>query len=114
MKANEFIHKFKYLFSWRWDTRRDWALIDCVQNDVSRALTLNGEHFFEAFYHCPIIGFVYSTIVCRIELGEYVTGGIGSSRKLDKEGRKQIVEFLFIDIPEVEIIICHRGTSSIA
>jgi len=28
---------------------------------------------------------------------------------LDEEGRKEVLEFLLVDIPEVEIEICDRG-----
>ena len=36
--------------------------------------------------------------------------GIGSSRELNEERRKEVLEFLLVDIPEIEIEIAHRGT----
>ena len=39
---------------------------------------------------------------------------IGSSRKLDENRWKQVVKFLFIDVPEVEVEIRYRGCPSIA
>jgi hypothetical protein len=39
--------------------------------------------------------------------GEYVTTGIGASRKLDEQRGKQVVKFLFINVPEIEIKIGH-------
>jgi len=42
-------------------------------------------------------------------MGEGVTTGIRQSGELDKEGRKEVMEILFVDIPEVKIEICHRG-----
>jgi len=41
--------------------------------------------------------------------GRGITTGIGQSGELDEEGRKEVLEFLFVDIPEVEIEISHRG-----
>jgi hypothetical protein len=38
---------------------------------------------------------------------------IRSSRELDEEGRKKVLEFLFIDIPEVEIEIGYRGPAGV-
>ena len=113
-KANECTHKTKDLFSWRWDVRRNWGLIERVQNNVRRALCFEDKHFFETFYHSLIARFRYSTIVRRIESGKYVATGIGPSRKLDEERRKQVVKLLFIDVPKVEIKIGQGGTSSVA
>ena len=42
-------------------------------------------------------------------MGQDVTTGIGPSGELDEKGRKEVLEFLFVDIPEVEIEIGHRG-----
>jgi hypothetical protein len=42
-------------------------------------------------------------------MGEGVTTGIGSSRELNEKGRKEILEILFVDIPEVEIEIGYQG-----
>jgi hypothetical protein len=114
MKANEFVQKLEDLFSRWWDGRHNRTLVKCIDDDVSRRLRLEAEHFFEAFYHSAITRFLLSTIVCRIESGEYVTTGIGPSRKLDKERRKQIAESLFTDVPEVKIEIGHWGPSSVA
>ena len=44
-----------------------------------------------------------------METGQGVATGIGPSRELNKEGRKEVLEFLLVDIPEVEIEIGHRG-----
>jgi hypothetical protein len=77
-------------------------------------LCLKGEHFFEAFYHGAIIGFLYSAVVYIIESGEYITAGIRPSRKLDEERGEQIVELLFIDVAEVKIKIGDRCLSSAA
>ena len=52
--------------------------------------------------------------MCRIELGEYIATRIGPSRKLDEERWKQVVKFLLIDVPEVEIKVGQRGPPSIA
>jgi hypothetical protein len=46
-------------------------------------------------------------IVGQIKSGEYVTTGIGASRKLDEQRGKQVVKFLFINIPEIEIKVGH-------
>jgi hypothetical protein len=43
--------------------------------------------------------------VCRIELGEFVTTGVGPRRELDEERGKDVAKFLFINVPEVEIEI---------
>ena len=86
-KSNELIHKVKDLFSWGWNAGRDRTLIECIQNDVSRIMGKKMKHFFEAFCHSAITRFPYSTIVCRIELREDIATGIGSSGKLDEEGR---------------------------
>jgi methenyltetrahydromethanopterin cyclohydrolase len=51
----------------------------CVEED---------EHFFEAFDHEAIAGLLFSSIVCRIESGEYVATGVGPSRKLGKKRGK--------------------------
>ena len=53
-------------------------------------------------------------IVCGIESGEYIAKGIGLSRKLTEERRKQVVKTLFIDVPEIKIKVGHRGLPSIA
>ena len=71
------------------------------------------EHLFEAFYHCAITRFPYPTVVCRIEPQEYVTTGIGLSRELYEERRKQIAQVLFVGVPEVEIEVGQRGLPSI-
>jgi hypothetical protein len=52
--------------------------------------------------------------VFRIESREYIAAGIGSRRKLDEEGGKQVGKSLFIDVPEVEIKIGHRCLPSVA
>ena len=64
-----------------------------------------GEHFFETPYHSTIVGLLNSTIVRRIEPGEYVTTRVGLSGQLDEEGRKHVLKFLFVDIPKVKIEI---------
>jgi hypothetical protein len=46
-------------------------------------------------------------------LGEDVTAGIRSSGKLNEKGRKQVLEFLLVDVLEIEIEIGHRGPPSI-
>jgi hypothetical protein len=108
VKGNEFIHKLQDLFSRRWwNGWRDRTLVECIQNDVNRRLSVEAEHFFKAFNHCPITRFPYSTIVGRMKSGEYVTTGIGARRKLDEQRGKQIVKFLFINVPEIEIEIGH-------
>jgi len=47
--------------------------------------------------------------MCRIELGEFVTTGIGPRRDLDEERGKKVAKLLLIDVSEVEIEIGHRG-----
>jgi hypothetical protein len=103
MKVNKFIEKLKNFFSRRWNTRCNRAFVEGVNDDVSMAVRLHSEHFFEAFHHGTITRLPYSAIVCRVELVKSITTGIGASRKLNEERRKQVLQFLFIDIPEVEI-----------
>ena len=57
---------------------------------MSKPLHIEGEHLFETFCYCEITWFLFSTIICGIESGEYVTAGIGARRKLDERG-KQVV-----------------------
>jgi len=109
VKINKFIDELKHLFSRGWNSRHERTLVDCIHDDVIRALCLEGEHFFETFYHSSIIRLPNSMVVSRIESGEDVTIGIRASGELDEEGRKQIAEFLLVDVPEVEIKIGHRG-----
>jgi hypothetical protein len=45
--------------------------------------------------------------MCRIELGEFVTTGIGPGRELDEEGGKKVAKFLLINVPEIEVEISH-------
>jgi hypothetical protein len=52
--------------------------------------------------------------VCRIELGEFVTTGIGPGRELDEERGKKVAKLLLINVPEIKIEIGHRGPPSIA
>jgi len=52
--------------------------------------------------------------VCRIESGEDITTRIRSRGELYEERGKQVMKFLFIDVPEVEIKEAHRGPPSIA
>ena len=52
--------------------------------------------------------------MCRMEVGEFVTAGIGPRRELDEERGKNVRKLLFIDVPEIEIKIGQRGTPSIA
>ncbi len=52
--------------------------------------------------------------VCRIELGEDVTTGIRLRGELDEQRGKQVMKHLFIDVPEVEIEVDHRGPPSVA
>jgi hypothetical protein len=70
-------------------------------------LPFEADHLFEAFNHRPIARFPYSTVVGGMKLGEYATAGIGASRKLDEQRGKQVVEFLFINVPEIEIKMGH-------
>jgi len=86
-KSNEFIDKVKDLFSRGWDAGGDGTLIECIQNDVSRILGKEMEHFFEAFRHRAITRFFLSTIMCRVKSEEHITTRIGSNRKLEEEGR---------------------------
>jgi hypothetical protein len=53
-------------------------------------------------------------LVLKIEPGEYVATEVGPRRKLGKERGKQVVEFLFIDVPEVKIKIGHRRLPGVA
>ena len=85
VKPDKFLDELENLFSRGWNGRRDRALVECINNDVSRSVRLDGEHCFEAFYHRPIIWLPHSTIMRIIESGEYTTTGIGLSRKLDEE-----------------------------
>jgi hypothetical protein len=62
----------------------------------------------------PIARFPYSAIVGQMKSGEYVTTGIGASRKLDGQRGKQVVKFLFINVLEIKIKIGHCGPPSIA
>jgi hypothetical protein len=114
LKANEFIHELEDLFSRWWNAGCLRTLVEGVQDNVCRLLCIEeGEHFFEAFYHDTIARLLFSSIVHRIESGEYVATRIGPSRKLSEERGKQIVKFLFADVLEVKIKIGHRGHSSI-
>jgi hypothetical protein len=113
-EVNKLVHKVEDLFSWRWNRRPDRTLIEGIHDDVSGSLCLEGEHFFEAFYHSPITGLLYSTAMFKIESGEYIATGIGPSRKLDKERGKQVGKILFIDVSEVEIEIRNRGLPIVA
>jgi hypothetical protein len=45
--------------------------------------------------------------MCRIELGEFVTTGIGPRRELDEERWKKVAKFLLINVPEIEIEVDH-------
>jgi hypothetical protein len=45
--------------------------------------------------------------MCRIELGEFVTTGIGPRGELNEEGGKNVAKFLLINVPEVEVEIGH-------
>ena len=51
--------------------------------------------------------------MCRIELGEFVTTGIGPRRDLDEERGKNVAKSLLVKVSEVEIEIGHRGPPSI-
>ena len=114
VEVNKFIYEVEDLFSRRWNRRRDRTLVEGVHDDVSGSLCLEGEHFFQAFYHSSITGFLDSTAVFKIESREYIATRIRTSRKLDKERGKQVGKFLFIDVPEVEIEIRHRGLPIVA
>src|SRR6266576_2038147 len=107
MKPNKILHQLEDIFSWRWYTRRDRTLVKCIQNDVSRPLPLEREHLFQAFRHCVITRFLYPSIMCRIELGEFITTGIGPGRELDEERGKKFAKFLLINVPEIKIEIGH-------
>ena len=48
--------------------------------------------------------------MCRTEVGEFVTTGIGLHRELDKERGKDAAKLLLIDVPDIEI---ERGAPSI-
>jgi len=48
-----------------------------------------------------------------MESGENITADIGPSGKLNEKGRKQVLEFLLVDVLEIEIKIGHRGLPSI-
>lgn len=99
LKVNKFIDELKDLFPRRWNTRNSRAFIECIQNDVSRALLLVSEHFFETFYHSVITRLPHSTVVCRIELGEYITTGIGPRGKLDE---KASIAYFYFDFRDVD------------
>src|SRR6267154_6221032 len=114
MKPNKILHELEDFFSRRWNTRRDRTLVKCIQNDVSRPLPLEREHFFQAFRHCAITRLLYPTIMCRIELGEFVTTGIGSGRELDEKRGKKVAKPLLIDVPEIKIEVGHCGHPGIA
>ena len=103
VKIDELVYELKNLFPGRWDSREVWGLVECVQNNVCTTLPLEGDHFFETFGHSAITRLPYSTIVVRMKSGEYITIGIGLGGKLNEKGGKQVVEFLFIDVSEVEI-----------
>jgi hypothetical protein len=51
--------------------------------------------------------------MCRIELGEFVTAGIGTRRELHEERGKKVGKFLLIDVPEIEVEVGHCGHPSI-
>jgi hypothetical protein len=52
--------------------------------------------------------------MCRIELREFVTTGIGPRRKLDEKGGKEVGKLLLIDVPEIKIKVGQRGLPIIA
>ena len=73
-----------------------------------------GEHFFETIYHRAITGLLDSTVVRRIKAGKYVATRTRASRELDEQRRKYVAASLLVDVPEVEIKICHGGISRVA
>jgi hypothetical protein len=62
-ETNKFVDKIEHLFSRRSNIRPERTLIDCVQDDVGRALLIEREHLFETLYHSAIIRFPNSTIM---------------------------------------------------
>jgi len=70
VKADKLDDKFEDFFTRRWISRGIWTFIKRVHDKISRAMRLQGKHFFEAFYHRPVARFPVSAVVCVIKAGE--------------------------------------------
>jgi len=57
---------------------------------------------------------VCAVVVSQVYAVEYIAAKIGASRKLRKKRKEQVSAILFIDIPEIEVEVCHGGQSRIA
>ena len=113
-QSNQFVHKFEDLFPRRWDARSVGALVECVNNYVSRTLGRMDDHFFETFCHCPITGLLNSIVVRGIKPGEYVATWVRASSELNEERWEQVAASLLIGIPKIAIEIRDRGISRLA
>jgi len=59
------------------------------------------------FWHYPyrhrtIARLLHPTVLFRIELGEFVTTGIGPRRELNEKREKKDSKFLLINVPELD------------
>ena len=114
VETNQFIDKLKDLFPGRWNARVVGALVESVQNDVSRTLRRESEHCFETFCHSVVTGLLNTTVMVRIEAGKCIATRIRASRKLNEERRENVAKSLLIGVSEVEIEICNGGISGVA
>jgi hypothetical protein len=48
-------------------------------------------------------------VVCLINAGQYLAKFVGTSGELGEKRRKQVVEVLFIGVPEIEVEVGHGG-----
>jgi hypothetical protein len=113
-RTDKVLYEIKDLFSRGWDIGRVGTLIKGIQDNINWALVWKGEHLLETLHQSFIARLMCAVVVGRVEMGEYVAKGIGTSRKLEKERWKELAAGLLVDISKVEIKIRHRSQSGFA
>src|SRR6266851_1294062 len=112
IQIDKFLNEIQHLFSCRRCPGDIRTLVETVDNDINRALSLQAQHALDAFGKLDTIRFPCAVSVLGIQLREGVVTRIRFGGKLGKEGGEEAIEILLLHIPKIKIIKGHCGQSS--
>ena len=109
VKVHEILHKLEDLGTGKWNPGRFRTFIKRVQDDENGALSPQSQHFFEIFLQSVITWLSSPIAVYLVHMVEDVTARTRTSGKLSYERAQEIVTCLFVEIPGIEVKVCHDG-----
>ena len=107
VEVDKFLYKLEDLITRRWEPGRIWTFVQRIQDNENRTLSQQSQHLFQTFLHSVVTWLSSAIIVCLVDAMENVTARTRASRKLGYEGKQKVVTGLLLEIPEIEVIVCH-------